>query len=64
MGSVFLAEKFVPAVKQKHVLLLETVFTMFTMSFFGGVGGYNFKTSPFLGGKFVTHEKREGRQIL
>ena len=26
--------------------------------------GYNFKTSPFLGGKFFTYEKREGGQIL
>ena len=26
--------------------------------------GYNFKTSPFLGGKFFTGEKHEGGQIL
>ena len=34
----------------------------------GGVGGfgggYNFKTSPFLGGKFFTGKKHEGGQIL
>ena len=27
-------------------------------------GGYNFKTSPFLGGKFFTGKKHEGGQIL
>ena len=27
-------------------------------------GGYNFKTSPFMRGKFFTCEKREGGQIL
>ena len=34
----------------------------------GGVvvleGGYNFKTSPFLGGNFFTGKKHEGGQIL
>ena len=31
----------------------------------GGLGGgYNFKTSPFLGGKFFTGKKHEGGQIL
>ena len=32
----------------------------------GGVfgGGYNFKTSPFLEGKFFTGKKHEGSQIL
>ena len=32
----------------------------------GGVfgGGYNFKTSPFLEGKFFTGKKHEGGQIL
>ena len=30
---------------------------------FGG-GGYNFKTSPFLGGKFFSGKKHEGGQIL
>ena len=28
-----------------------------------GGGGYNFKTSPFLGGKFFTGKKHEGGQI-
>ena len=28
------------------------------------LGGYNFKTSPFLGGKFFTGKKHEGVQIL
>ena len=28
--------------------------------FGGGGGGYNFKTSPFLGGKFFTGKKHEG----
>ena len=28
--------------------------------FEGGGGGYNFKTSPFLGGKFFTGKKHEG----
>ena len=27
-------------------------------------GGYNFKTSPFLGGKFFSGKKHEGGQIL
>ena len=27
-------------------------------------GGYNFKTSPLLGGKFFTGKKHEGGQIL
>ena len=27
-------------------------------------GTYNFKTSPFLGGKFFTGKKHEGGQIL
>ena len=27
-------------------------------------GGYNFKTSPFLGGKFFTGKKDDGGQIL
>ena len=27
-------------------------------------GGYNFKTSPFLGDKFFTGKKHEGGQIL
>ena len=27
-------------------------------------GGYNFKTSPFLGGTFFTGKKHEGGQIL
>ena len=30
----------------------------------GFEGGYNFKTSPLLGGKFFTGKKREGGQIL
>ena len=27
-------------------------------------GGYNFKTRPFLGGKFFSGKKHEGGQIL
>ena len=32
--------------------------------FWRGGGGYNFKTSPFLGGKFFSGKKHEGDQIL